>query len=157
MDTVSSKSEQDVLRGVLHELVESRKTLHNVRLHLARGQPRRASEECGVAHVVTDALQSDNPLQLRAETRRRQLYNAACMAITHNSALKHMGSLVAHFIETFNVQKQVVGTISRGRQSPNVGDPGLDRKALSDYIINLNDAVELYIKSEIQKVRASLT
>ena len=137
IDAPSLTSDESLHHAVAQELMNARKTLNDVRVHLANGHAQRARDASGVPRVVTAEECKIARKTSKGAATHRTVHDATVAAVTANVSLTHVGAVFNLVEAKYNI------TLS----SSSV----MDRQVKS-YAIILNDAVELTIKDDIAKV-----
>ena len=137
IDAPSLTSDESLHHAVAQELMNARKTLNDVRVHLANGHAQRARDASGVPRVVTAEECKIARRTSKSAATHRTVHDATVAAVTANVSLTHVGAVFNLVEAKYNV------TLSSS---------DVMRRQVSSYAIILNDAVELTIKDDIAKV-----
>lgn len=136
IDAPSLTSDESLHHAVAQELMNARKTLNDVRVHLANGHAQRARDASGVPRVVTAEECKIARRTSKSAATHRTVHDATVAAVTANVSLTHVGAVFNLVEAKYNI------TLSSSRVS----------RQVKSYAIILNDAVELTIKDDIAKV-----
>ena len=138
LPVVSLLDGSSLAQSILNELLESRKQLHEVRMHLAEGNASCARQVLGTSLAMTSSGGERTWQEKKGIHAREHLFNATAKAVANNIALRYIGSVMAPTIVNHEALSASASNIDRN---------------VREFSVILNDAIELYAKDLISKAR----